>query len=135
MHLVVCVALCLSVAGGLDRDTATSDENESLRRAAIDAITRGDPATSLSLFRQALASRTGSGARWQIRLQLAQVLAALGHFSEAFREYTRALEDSTSARAADSEMGVQTIAAGGADCLYHVGDMCALLLEAVCGKL
>lgn len=69
------------------------------------AITRGDHTKSLALFRKALRlsdeeTSGGQGANgWYVRLQLAQVLGALGQPVDALNEFKRVIADARNAHA------------------------------------
>jgi tetratricopeptide (TPR) repeat protein len=90
--IVLAVLLGFAVAApGAGRAGEMSADDEALRRDAIAAITRGDHITALSLFQESL-NAAASTRRWRTRLQLAQVLGALGHHSEALGEYKRVIK-------------------------------------------
>jgi hypothetical protein len=84
LSLFLSVALALSGAG------AGGEEHEAMRKQAIAAITRGDGETALARFRNALHT-TGFGTGWYARLQLAQVLGALGRHKDAMHEYKKVM--------------------------------------------
>ena len=93
--LLVVVPAAAPGAYDVDDPGGSPRDEEALRRAAIDAITRGDRTTALTRFKEALQSWTSSSrsARpWYVRLQKAQVLAAIGEHKRALKEFKRVAE-------------------------------------------
>ena len=90
--LLVVVPAAAADAYDVDEPGGSPRDEEVLRRAAIDAITRGDRTTALTRFKEALQSWTSSSHSvrpWYVRLQKAQVLAAIGEHKRALKEFKR----------------------------------------------
>lgn len=90
---------------------------EATRREAVSAITRGDHVKSLALFQEALRQGGTSLTDWRVRLQLAQVLAALGQQTDALSEYRRLIG------AAPEDAPPDVVAAGMLNtivCMHHM---------------
>jgi len=91
LTVALVVVVILPAVGGV-----LSDE-EAARSAAIVAITRGDHITALARLQEALRLSRSPGALtaharttsrgWYVRLQMAQILGALGRHAEALVEY------------------------------------------------
>lgn len=103
--LALSMAFCRPLRAGGNEEMR---EVELTRREAIVAITRGDHARSLALFSKALQLLEKTKLEghevdsWNVRLQLAQVLGALGQPMDALHEFRRALAASPGASHADS---------------------------------